>query len=384
MSLTLAQIRTVKSRDQWLTDMIGVLAGVGFNSQSWQPGSVQRTIVECFAYVANTLNEAVAAISKQTFNETSEGDALTAFSLSHYSNTRKAAVATRGTERLTGGAVGPPYNVTAGALTLSTAGGVRFRNLEAFTVPASGTVDIVVEAETPGIGGNVGDGTITQLVTPLVGVTATNLAGWRTVTGTNEETDAALRARNSSKWSTLSIIEAVDDRYEYIARQTIANCRVLVDSSNPDGPGTVRIYLALETGAASSGDAVSVNDAIALQSFGGPDGALAPYHSTIPASSQTINFIGTVFYSATLTTAAACQTAVEAALRAYVNAAPIGGYSYGSGANNIMDRDGLIDAVRNVTGVKKVTLTTPSGDTNITPTSVAVVGSFTITYTAVP
>ena len=167
-----------------------------------------------------------------------------------------------------------------------------------------------------------------------------------------------------------------------MARTVLSNARVKVDSSNPDGPGTIRIYLAKNDGTASGAEATAVNNAIAAESFGGPDSNASPYHTTVAASSTTVAITGTVFYDAAQTSAGACQTAVEAAVAGYINAAPIGGYSYGAGANNIIVRDGIIDVIRDVTGVKKVTLSSPSGDTAISAFNVATAGTFTITYTA--
>ena len=377
---TLADIRTVKSRDQWLAELLALLAGAGFNAQSWQVGSVQRTILECFAYALTVLHGMVSFLSFQAFNETAEKEALTALAKSHYANDRSPSVATQLVERFTGAAIGPPHTVGAGSVVVADAAGRTFRNLVAFTVPASGTVDVVVEADVPGQAANVSAGTVTKMVTPLAGVTCSNLSISRL--GQDEEKDEALRLKNSAKWSTLALVEAIDERYDYIARATLSNCRVSVDSSNPDGPGTLRLYVARSDGVASSGDATAINDAIAFASFGGPDSNSTPYHQTIPASATTINVVGTVFYSSTLTNATDCQAAVEQAIRDYVNAAPIGGYSYGGGANNIIDRDGLIDVVRDVVGVKKITIGTPAGDTAVPVANVAVVGSFTITYTA--
>ena len=386
MALTLTQLRTVKTRAEWLTSILSLLNQLGFTATSWQEGSIQRTIIETVAGVASDINAMVAALSYLMFVRDASGEALTQLALSNYQVTRTTSGSTRGYVRLTGGASGPPHTVAASELVVSN-GSKTYRNLATFTVNASSYVDVLVEAEEPGDASNVGNSTITTIMTPLAGVTCSNPAygttgTWITVPGVNEESDAALRERCYDRWSTLAAVEAISDRYEYVSRTELPNCRVKVDSSNPDGPGTIRIYLAQDDGVASGAEATAVNNAIAAECFGGPDAPTTPYHTTIAATAAAVAITGTVFYDASLTDSATCQTAVEAAVSAYINAAPIGGYSYGSGADNIIDRDGIIDAIRNVTGVKKVTLSSPSGDTAVAAYAVATAGTFTVTYTA--
>lgn len=372
-SLTLAQIREAFTAEDATQALIDLLDTLGFSASSWQSGSVQRTMVQMSGYVYFALRSYVAGISYLAFNDTSDGDALTAFSASHYDNDRILATAAQHTCTLTGGAVGPPYTIAAGEV-VATDGTRTFRNVTGGTIPAGGTLTGVrFDAEVAGSDGNVSVGAIDTLVTPYAGVTITNTA--LAVAGVDEETDAALRLRNSAKWATLSIVEAIADRYEYVARTALSNCRVVVDSTNPNGPGTLDVYLATSTGVASGANVTAVQTAINAEAFGG-------VATVVAAAAQAVPVTGTVYFASGYT-AGAIQTAVESAIAAFINAAPIGGYDYSPGPSSIIDRDGLLAAIHGCDGVSKVTLSAPSADVTVTTYSVATVGTLTITYTQI-
>lgn len=380
--LTLAQLRATRTRAEWRSDVITVLSDLGFSATSWQPGSVQLTIVEAIALVGAVLQSNIASLSYLGFSSDAEGDMLTGLSESHFANDRLPPVATRGYVRFSGGVSGPPHTISAGsAIVAATVGGTthQYRNVDAITVPLSGYVDAIVEAEVPGEGANVGNGTITTLVTSYAGVSVSNPAygttgTWLTVSGENEESDSALRERNATKWSTLSVVTAIDDRYEYIARTAVNNCRVRIDSSNPAGPGTAYLYLALETGAAGSPQVTLVQDAITAAYLG-------PGITVVASAATSVAVTATVYY-APGAVSATVQAAVEAAIADFINGAPIGGYSYGTGEENIIDREGLVAAMSAVPDVRRVIVTTPAGDTSIPGYGVATVGTVTLTMTA--
>lgn len=377
--LTLEQVRTEPTLEEVTDDFLTQLDALGFSATSWQTGSVARTISVTCAYTAYSLRRFVSALSYQGYNSDASQSMLTKFSASHYDNARVEATSTIGTVVLTGGSSGPPHTISAGEIVVSD-GTYTFRNTTGGTVPASGTLSITVEAETAGSDSNVANGTITTMVTPLAGVSCNNpdpgSGTWITTLGADEETDAALRLRNSSKWSSLSTVEAISDRYEYIARTVVSNARVKVDDSNPSGPGTLTVYLAAEDGVASGAQVTLVDNAIDAAHFGGT-------HTTTASSSDTLTITATVYYDSSYTSGA-IQAAVEAAITAYVNGAPIGGYDFSPGPDEVIDRDGLLSAIRGVTGVRKVAMSVPAADFSLSSAyHVAIEGSHSITYTAV-
>jgi len=375
--LTLAQLRAGYTLEQATEDMLAQLTLLGFSASSWQEGSPERTIVVIVAWIFVQLRAFVAALSYVGFNSGATGDILTEFSDSHYDNQRVLASAAQVRCVLTGAAIGPPHTFSAGEL-IGTDGTLTFRCLEGGTIGASTTLAVTFACERLGTVGNVADNTITTLSSPLAGVTINNPdPGTGTsivVLGTDEEMDAALQARNSAKWATLSTVEAIADRFEAIARTAVTNCRVAVDDANPDGPGTLTVYLAADDGVATGGEVTLVDAAIDAAHFGGT-------HTTVAAAADVLAVTATVYYDPSYVSATV-QAAVEDAIDAYVNAAPIGGYMFGSGADNIIDRDGLFGAMRAVAGVRKVSMTLPAGDFSVDEFDVATVGVVTLTMTA--
>ena len=65
MALTLAQLRTVTTRDDALEDLLTTLQALGFNTSAWQSGSVQRTLMTAFAQGYASMTEITAALEEQ-------------------------------------------------------------------------------------------------------------------------------------------------------------------------------------------------------------------------------------------------------------------------------------------------------------------------------
>src|SRR5690606_5508813 len=128
----------------------------------------------------------------------------------------------------------------------TTSTGRTFRNTTGGTLNAGGTLTLQWEATLAGSQHNVGNGQVTTLVTSRAGVSISNpdsgSGTWFTTLGQDEESDADLRIRNSTKWATLSL-EWVEAAYVYAAR-TLGARKVKIDATNPRGPGSVDVYLA--------------------------------------------------------------------------------------------------------------------------------------------
>ena len=381
--LTYAQMATALTRAQCRTALINALNDLGFSSTSWQSGSVQRSFLEIGALVYEAMSNVVASMVTFCFNSTSSGTALTMFSESHYDNTRIAAVAAQHTERLTCSATEGPYSISIGDLVFSD-GTYTFRNITGGTLASGSTLDLTIEAEVAGTTGNAAVGTITTLNTPLAGVTCTNPdlgAGVSTTTtGVDAETDAALKARNPTKWATLSI-ETPEAGYRYIAQTAVANCRVKINDNNPGGAGTVYVYIAADDGVASGPDVSAVQAALEARIMGARSMG-SSLITTYAAAATTVNFQFVVYYDSSYN-AADVEADVQAALTAYVNGAPVGGYDYSPGPSSVLLYNDIVSAIEGVDGVQTVVMTTPSANVTIPTYGVGVVGSFTDTYTAV-
>jgi hypothetical protein len=207
------------------------------------------------------------------------------------------------------------------------------------------------------------------MVTSLPGVLCDNIA---VITeGLNEESDAELKVRCRGRWPTLSAPEHMPGGgYEFLAKTDPETgearpgvTRAYCDIDNPDGPGTVRVYLAGPEGPVD-GSAVTAVDAD-LQTLRGVSCTL----TTLSAVEHEITPEGTVWVYGRLASAAAPEG--RAALDALLAAAPIGGTEWG-GTRGIF-RDELEQALRAVPGVVRVSLTT--GDHTLLPYEVATADS---------
>jgi len=381
MPLNLSQLRTPVTQPEALAFLITELASLGFGATSWQSGSVQLTLVEMFASVYSNLTLSVDAISRLGFNDTSEGDALSAFSYSHYDNTRIDAVSTLGNLTLTGAAIGPPHAILAGQIVASDADGRTYRNTTAGTVPASGTPVVAIQAETPGADANVANGTINILTTPLAGVTCSNDAiapssTWITQQGVNEETDAALRSRNTTKWATLSPSDPADRYINFIRTAVPGATRIIVDDSNPAGPGTLHIYIAGPSGVSGATDVV--NAQTEADRIRNPTAQVTVF----AAAAQPQLFQYACYITSSLNNAVT-QSAVEQALTDYVNGLPIGGTSFVPGALGEFVYSEAIGAMTSIVGVQQVVLSLPPANVNIGAFDIMTVSAITPTYISV-
>lgn len=373
MALSVAQLLTPVSKAGVFQFLVDQLESAGFNSSSWHDGSVQRDILEGFATVGSDFTNVVALLTSAVFNELATGAALTKFSASHYDNTRIAAVKTRGPMRLTTAAGAGPYTVAIGDLVVSdSANGYTYRNVTGGTL-TGGTVNdsILFEAEVAGSSRNVGANTITVLNTALAGVSVTNpvITGttWYTTAGADEESDAALRTRNRTKWS-LFALGRPSDAYRNIALTVAGISRVYVDDTNSRDTGFTDVYLAGPTDTAAAGDVVAVQALYDLYE------AISATTTAFAAATKTINVVGKVYIKSSANTAAGRER-VRQAVRNYINGLDLGGVILPPSTTGVVSLSEIIGAVTSVPGVESFTCTAPVANVPLDPGQCAVVGT---------
>lgn len=377
MPLSLSQLRSPATADQETARILDILNGLGFNTSSWQSGSVQRTFVEMMGSVSSQFTLVVDTISRMGFNNSAEGEALSEFSNSNYDNQRLAAVATEGDYTLTGALIGPPHAIVAGDLIVSDANGIQYQNSTGGVVPAGGTLVVTIKALETGISGNVANGTIATINTPLAGVTGANVpiapaTTWITTLGSDSESDENLRERNRTKWATLNQIGSPAELYENVALNADSDIRRIgVDDTNPRGSGTLDVYLARESTTAQPSDIVTVQAAFDAQVCETSDA------KAIAATEVVQPFTFTAYIEAAKNTPET-QADIEDAISAFVDSLDIGGTLIG-GAGFLLFSE-LITAISSVDGVINVVFATPASDVPILANEVAVVGVITPTY----
>lgn len=391
--LSLASLRQPLTKAEAVEVITDHFTALGFDTTGWQDGRIQKTILMTFALVLSDLSEAVKAGVEFGFNLYATGQALNEYSRSRFDNEKTEAVATAGPMLLTSTS-SVPNTIAVGQLIASTAAGVKFRNttggtLSAGSVASPSTLSLTWQAVIKGSSGNVGINTVTRLLTPIAGVTIANSSGtpWYTTTGADEESDASIQQRNTTKWSTLSV-EAVAEALESIAR-TAGATKVKVHDANPRGPGTVDVYAAGDASLLSTDIMEAIQLAYSARLFDcsedwatpwptGDTTACATKHPTL----QALDITATVYHDPAYT-GSVVLAAVQTALRDFLRTLDIGGSDYSPGPANVVLREDLIDTIKNVEGVRTVVMTTPSATVSVGTLSLVTEGTWTLTMTAV-
>jgi hypothetical protein len=218
--MTVQQLLSPLSGAQMRAYAVAALQQLGLQPQNWAPGGVASSVltVACniLGYVAGTslgLSQQLANAIAQQWNPTASGGGLQMLSYYFYGFQPPQGTFASGTLVLTntGGGV---YTYAAGqatfASTVANSQGVTptYTNETGFTLTAwsgSGpfpTVSFEIVCTFSGSAGNSAPGFVTQLVTAMLGVTATNPAP---IQGSDPLSDAALRQMNTSSISVASV-----------------------------------------------------------------------------------------------------------------------------------------------------------------------------------
>lgn len=377
MTVTLDQLRTPPTRAELLQENIEQLESLGFNVTAWQDGSPQKTLLTVFATVIADLCEVIKQLTEMGFSELSFGDALRELSRNVYDNTRQEATKASWTERLTSVA-GVPYTIVPGQLRFTTGTGAEFVNTTGGTLNAGSFLDVTVVATLAGIS-SLAPNTITTMLTPLAGVTATNTTLLQV--GNDAETNASLKLRNRTKWARLSV-ELVRDAYINIALNADPNIRKAdVDDRNPRGAGTIDVYVGGDASVVSDGVAAAAQAVFATRAFQTSPSWPPPSDSRVyvkKAQATALSIAGTVYYDPA-TDLTLLSARVTAALTAFIGTLPLGGLPYPS-PGRVVPKNEIENAIRGVEGVKTVVLTTPAGDTAVSTFSIVTLGTVGLSF----
>ena len=385
MALTLQQLLTPVTEEEAVQTLLDWLTGLGFSASSWQSGSRQRTFVQIAARMWQTLSNAtVPNIAKGGFNELATGLWLKIFSESHYDNTPTAAVTTQGTVSLIASAQAPgPTAIGASALVFKdSVNGFTYRNRFAFTLTPASTHQVEVEAEVAASNRDVATNTITVMETPIAGCSVTNPAlgvtgTWITRNGADAESDSSLQGRNRSKWGTLGIAPGV--AYEYYAKQGHESVRrVWVDATNPQGPGTVDVYIAGDSGSLVPSIVTAVQDYLDGTTDGFDRTATTATLEVKSATDATVIIVAAVYILKQQNTAAN-QALITKSIQDYFKTVPVGGVRDADLNPGVVPIGGLYAAIIQNSGVQNVSFSSPSGDYPLLKSEVAV-PSITLTY----
>jgi hypothetical protein len=384
MSLDIADLVTVESRDEVLATLLSVSALLGAPTTSWQEGAPILTLLTTVSQKIADLTVLATDITKGGFGELLPSDSWAdRWALSRFNVTRIPAVAASGFVDLTNSTI-TQHDLAIGELIVAHATtGKTYRNTAPISVLASvGLADVAIAADEPGTASNAAPGAITVVVSGGAGIGCTNAAS---VLGTDQETTTHLVTRARSKLASLSP-NGPKDAYNYVATTPffpdgtpcsptsvpITRTRTVADEAT----GIVTVYCATASGAPSGADIDIVQSAF--------DAFVEPWGVTSVAVAATPHVIAPTYHawlSGTNLTTGQIETVEANALALYFATIPLGGVVIPPDTGDV-----YVEAIEQVIGqavpgTVRVVVSIPSAKVDLTPDEVAVLGTISPTIT---
>lgn len=378
-----ALLNAETDRDLIVSEILTALGAVGFPVTNWEDGASLLTLAEADSAQFADTNSTVAALAAAGFVTLAPGNPnndavpsvrtdktwLDLVAFSWFNEVRQPAVFGQYAVALTVASGRGPYTIAPNGLHVTdSTGAFRYTSTNSSPVTIDSTNGpsntITFQADQTGSAYNTIDGvgvTLT-MTTFLLGVTAATAAAPGTpsssviVAGSDFESDAKLRLRCTTKWATLTVSAVVDSMVNYALNVFSDNriTSVLVGDTNPDGPGTFRVYLAGPTGAVSTPNKNAVDAVLQKKK------PLTSTLTTLSATDSVLTITGTVYGPS----AQIAQITIDVGT-AITTLQTLMQISDGSGPPNAgtFYLSVLYDAIQNVANVRNVDLTTPAGDT---------------------
>jgi hypothetical protein len=389
----LADLIVPTTEDAELSALLTEAASRGLVTTTWQEGDPELTILEVLAdelaldskFAALTTRAGFLDLAVPTDADTAADVALLTIMLRVLARSMfgvafiEATFATC-TARLTN-ATASAIPIAAGDLTFAhDTSGATYRNTTGGTIPAGSHLDVSIMAEVAGSGGSAVVGSITTMVTPILGVTASNTTA---AIGTDAESNEALVRRCRASLGALSP-NGPARAYEFVALSAVRSDGTTVGVNRVrtvGGTGSVAVFIATASGDVPGGDVTIVNAAIQASavSIGVTATVASATEVAVPVT------VDVYVRSAANLSTAAVQAAVSARLGTFFAELPIGGRALpgetlGSGVSGHVFRDAIIGEVwRSVqSSAVQVDVTAPSADVDLAEYEVATLGTLTI------
>lgn len=239
------------------------LAARGAKTSSWKPGAVVRTIVYALAILASAFSRLQVLVARSSFLDWSSDEWLTVVARQVYGVIRHQGSFADGVIIASNSGGGIYHGDPGDLIVRSYNTGKEYRNTSAFTIPAgSSGVSIPVRAVEIGTDSNAGVGEVTEMTTPLPGVSVSNPVS---IMGTDPETDEQLRARCRASLGSLSP-NGPRDAYIHVAttakRPDGSEIGVTRVETIPDGYGNVEVLVSGPVAAMDPFDLAIVTDQI--------------------------------------------------------------------------------------------------------------------------
>ena len=355
---TYAEIRTVQTEAEALAALLVELASEGVSYTGWQYTAIQSALTRIAAR-----NKAAATVVRKAvldggYTATSRDAWLDALIPGFWDLERVKAVKTIGTFRITdSAAVGPLATKGVGEVRVTYGDpGIVFVNREAFSVALSSYADVSFVAEVAGAAGNIPNSSTLAFVTSIPGFTVTNPAvgatgTWITIAGAAAEGDVPYFTRALSRWGSLG---AGGNTSAIRYRCTVADSAITlvgVDDANPNGAGSVDVYVATASGTASGTQVTTVDTYLQLRKASGT-GELRTF-----AAPTYTNAVTATLYSDGTRLSTDIEDDADAAMALLASEqAALGGYVY---------RAEITQRLMEIEGVVNLTLATPAADVTL-------------------
>ena len=383
---TLAELFTPATSDGVFSSMLTIAQQVGLPATAWQPISVGREILAITAQeIANFSVIAQGGAAAGGLLDFATGDWLTLLAISNFGVPRISA--TFGTTQLTlTNSSAVSFTFAAGDIIfLNSRTGETYTNTTGGNLAASGgTLVVSVIANDAGSIANANPGEISELQTPLLGVTCTNAAA---LVGNDEQSDDDLRQLCRESMAKASP-NGPRDAYNYFAKtatrpdgSNVGITRVRVIQNN----GSNDVYVAdadgIVTGTinpdgSGSGDLYYVDQAIKANCV--PTGLTETTHSAIE---HDILITADVYVRSTSTLSVGdAQTEILDQLTQYFKTIPIGGYDVSGGGYVFLDAviSQIFQAAPN--DIVQAVITSLTADEAMGPTDVGVLTSVATSF----
>jgi hypothetical protein len=300
-----------------------MLVTLGIPADQWRPGGVASTILTVVCNTFESFSSLMVSALSSNFLDYTSGSWLVLLAYYVYGVTAQPATFATGQLTLTNTEGGIYDYAENGAVFLNQTTQIQYTNSQAFALGSLSTVTFDIVATTAGSVGSSPPGAISQLVTTMLGVTASNALS---VVGQDAQSDASIKTTcygalgaTSNDGPRQAYQYAVTTAYNPVTNASVNINRVQVSPASSNG--IVSVYCASPSGAPIASDLVAA--AANVEALCRPNGVSANVYS-----------VGTVADSDTIVVWAqaapglnqvALTTAIETALSAYIAAYPIGG-----------------------------------------------------------
>ncbi len=385
MSLALSDLITPEDRDSVLATLLAVSALLNAPTTSWQEGAPLLTMLTTAAQKLADLSVVAVDITKGGFGELLPSDAWAdRWALSRFNVIRDPAVAAAGPLTIVADASAAGHTYAIGEIIVAHATTHQtYRNSAPVTIVPSTTITLqAFAADAPGSAGTAAPGSVTVLVSTIVGLTITNPVSWL---GADAETTPAFVTRARSKLGALSP-NGPKDVYDYVAKTRFfpdgtpccltsvpnTRTRTVVDEST----GVIHVYCATAAGAPSGGD-IAITQA-AIDAFAEPWGDTA---TAIAGTPVVVNITYQVWVQGTNLTSLQIQTKIATALALWFSTLPFGGYVIPPDTGDV-----YVEALEQVIasavpGTLRAVVSVPASAVPLAPNQIGQLGSITPTVT---